>query len=69
MKAIIEFTLPEEREEHRLALDGGAWMCAVHDLDELLRTTIKYTDIRTVEIEAVRKKLYEILAARSLNLD
>ncbi len=31
MKAILEFNLPEEEAEHRLALDGGKWMSAYYD--------------------------------------
>lgn len=69
MKATLEFDLPEEREEHKLALDGGKWMSAIHELDEWMRTTEKHTDIHTMEIGALRKKLYEILEDMGLTFD
>lgn len=69
MKATLEFSLPEEQEEHKLAIEGSCWMSSMHDLDEWLRSIEKHTDIHTVEIGVVRKKLYEILDNNQLSFD
>lgn len=42
MKAILEFTLPEDREDHQIAVDGGKYLCVLHALDNDLRNRIKY---------------------------
>ncbi len=42
MKATLEFNLPEEAEEFRVAQDGGAWKSVVWDLYEELRRWSKY---------------------------
>ena len=42
MKAVLEFSLPEERWEHERAVHSGeAWM-ALSDLDNYLRNLIKH---------------------------
>lgn len=42
MKAIIEFSLPEEKYEHRQAVFAAdAWM-ALKELDQELRNLLKY---------------------------
>lgn len=44
MKATLTFSLPEEAEEHRTALDAGRWKAAVAELDRVLRNTAKHGD-------------------------
>lgn len=44
MKAILEFTLPEEREEHQIAVDGGKYLYVLHAIDNDLRGRIKHGD-------------------------
>jgi hypothetical protein len=55
MKAILEFNLPGEESEHKLALDGGKWMSVCHELDQWLRSE---TGPRTPLI--AQKRLYPI---------
>lgn len=51
MKAILEFNLPEEQEEYKLARNGLNLSCAVWDYDqEVLRSIVKYNN--TAEIKA-----------------
>lgn len=69
MKAILEFTLPEEDAEHRLALDGGKWMSVCHELDRWLRSIQKHTDRETLTVEEVRARLHEEIASSGLSLD
>ena len=65
MKAILIFNLPEEQEEHRLALDGSQWYCAVDDLRNWLRDRIKHHD---EPYDAVWDELFRILEDRDLTL-
>lgn len=71
MKAILEFTLPEENHEHQDALRGSDWKCAVDDLLRYLRTQIKHAENSADEyrtFERVWEQLFEILEERDLNL-
>jgi hypothetical protein len=42
MKAILEFTLPEEASEHRVAVNAGDVLSTLSDLDTDLRSHLKY---------------------------
>ena len=69
MKAILEFNLPEEESEHRLALDGGKWMSACHEFAQWLRSIEKHTDRETLKVEEVRSRFYEELNSAGLSFD
>lgn len=71
MKAIMEFNLPEEREEMYDALDGGKWKQAMWDLDQHYRGIMKHGDDETAaeNAEKVRDKIREICDDWGLNLD
>lgn len=63
MKAILEFQLPEETEEHKMALDGMKYSIVLHDLDNYLRNKLKYEDLSELQNEIyqeIRDKLYEL---------
>jgi hypothetical protein len=73
-KAILEFNLPEEEQEHRDALEGTAWKVAMWDLDQFLRNAIKYgcdqcEDNKYSAFEHIRKELYDILEINNLKID
>lgn len=71
MKAILEFALPEESQEHQDALRGSDWKYAVDDLLQYLRTQIKHAENSADEyrtFERVREQLFEILEERDLKL-
>jgi hypothetical protein len=42
-KIILEFDGIEEQEEAKLALNGVSWYSAMHELDQKLRSHIKYS--------------------------
>lgn len=42
MKAILEFNLPEETEEHESALNGGKYKAEIENFSSKLRTIVKY---------------------------
>ena len=71
MKANLEYTLPEEAEEYRLAIDGIAWYSVVSGLAEVMRERLRHEtltpDMRMV-IEELQKYLYEELDNRKLFL-
>jgi hypothetical protein len=73
MKAILEFTLPEEQAEFDCAVHGVKWMSAMWDLDQYLRKKIKYESEGMSEdtfktIEECRERLHEILKEEGLKL-
>jgi hypothetical protein len=65
MKAILEFDLPDEQHEHKLAIDGQKWSCAMWDIDQHLRSILKYEDNISEEVydkvDSIREKLYQCL--------
>lgn len=69
MKAILEFNLPEETGEHKLALDGGKWMSVCHVLDQWLRGIQKHGDQKTLTVDEVRERLHEELDSSGLSFD
>ena len=69
MKAILEFSLPEEAAAHRLALDGGKWMSVCHELDQWFRSAQKHGDLKTLKVDEIRKRLYEELDSAGLSFD
>lgn len=71
MKAILEFTLPEESHEHRDALQGSEWKWAMDDVLNYLRSEIKHVNHTAEEyriLETVREKVSGILEDRGLDL-
>ena len=42
MKAILEFNLPEDKEEFDVASKGMDWSLVAWDIDQLLRDKLKY---------------------------
>jgi hypothetical protein len=72
VKAILQFTLPEEQDEHRMALHGQDWALSMWDLEQELRKWLKYGhEFASAEeaLEAVRECLYQALDERHLSLD
>ena len=73
MKAILEFDLPDDSDEFRLASTASNWYAALWDLDQYLRSRIKYEDTISDEaydaVQAARDKLYEILSERNISFD
>lgn len=72
-KIILEFDSIEEAEDARTALDGYKWKLAMWDLDQHLRSELKYNENISGETDtaydAVRERIREILESYSLNLE
>jgi hypothetical protein len=72
MKAILEFDLPNDKEEFTMASTSGDLWQAVHSFDQWLRSQIKYNDNLTDEQQTsyqnIREKLYEELGRLNVTL-
>jgi len=72
MKAILEFTLPEEKYEHKAALQGADLRLTVSNLDNMLRGFLKHGHsfkTATEALEAIRASLREDLDYYNINLN
>ena len=58
MKAILEFKLPEDREEYVAASRGMEWALLVLDIDQFIRNKIKYEQDKDGILQLVRDRLY-----------
>jgi hypothetical protein len=70
MKATLEFNLPEEEEEFNVANKGMNWALLANDLDQSIRSMLKYhpEEYKTGEqaLEHIRSELHDIMAERGL---
>jgi len=71
LKAILQFNLPEEHEEFRLANEGAHWQLVVWEFDQKLRGYIKHGhEFKSADeaVEHIRKQLHEEMNDRNLQL-
>lgn len=74
-KAILEFDLsePDDASEHMRMLKSLDILVVLWEMDQYLRTRLKYEDNISDDeykaVEAAREKLYDIMNARSVSLD
>ena len=72
-KVTLEFDPFEDREEMESALNGAKWKMLVWDLDQHLRSELKYNDAITGEVyealEKVRNRLHELKTDSGLTLE
>ena len=69
MKAILEFNLPEDKEEFDAASRGMDWALVAWEIDQLLRNKLKYEEhVRDTRntLEELRKILNDMLADKGL---
>jgi len=72
MKATLTFKLPEDRDEHRLALHGADFYCVLFGFDSYLRACQRYGHgFKDVDdaVEKIREKLHEEMEDRNLSFD
>jgi hypothetical protein len=72
-KAVLEFNLPEEEQEHRDAIEGTSWKLTVWDLDQILHNALKHgcdqcQDNRDAAFEYIRNELHNTLDYHKLSL-
>ena len=72
-KVILEFDPFEDKYEMESALNGTKWRGLVWDLDQYLRSELKYNDKLDGEaydaVEKIREKLHELKNDEGLTLD
>jgi hypothetical protein len=71
MKATLEFSLPEERDEYIFAVNSGEMHGVLRRLDEAMRAMLKHgfpdeLPDRTALAEKVRRDISEVLRLVSL---
>lgn len=74
MKAILEFNLPEEDQEHAVAVHGKDLYLSLWDLDQWLRGKVKYSEGKEWEnyedaLDDTRKQLREIMTGYGVSLE
>lgn len=72
MKAILEFSLPEEMTEHQTAIDGHKWCLVVEGTLRDLRSQIKYQDLPDdvrAALEGVRSDIFDRIDDEGLRLE
>jgi hypothetical protein len=52
-KATLEFNLPDEQHEYRLAIHGSDWWSVVHALDAECRNRLRYESLEPELIKAL----------------
>jgi hypothetical protein len=67
MKAILEFNLPEDKEEFDVASKGMAWALLVWDIEQFIRNKIKYEQDKDGILQLVRDRLYFNMEEKGLN--
>ena len=72
-KVILEFDPFEDKYEMESALNGAKWRGLLWDLDQYLRSELKYNDKLNGEaydaVEKIREKLHELKNDEGLTLD
>lgn len=72
MKAILEFELPEQHEEFQNAVNGSNYKHAHWQLDQLLRSEMKYKELSKDTYKAYeycREQLRKILEQDNLFIE
>lgn len=73
MKATLEFNLPDDKEDFDLATRALSWYSIVWDMDQYLRSRLKYEDSLSEDsykaLEEAREKLREIINDKGVTLE
>lgn len=74
MKAILEFNLPDDQEDFKLATNALSWYSVCWELDQDLRAKTKYAsdDLSQDKYDAyeeIRDTLRELMSSRDVSFD
>ena len=72
MKAILQFNLPEENHEWQNALDGCKMRSVLWDVDQWLRSKLKYEELADGQYDAfkeTRDHLRRLLIEENIDLE
>ena len=72
-KVILEFDPIEDRDELHAAINGSKYALAFYELDQHLRSEVKYNDNLSEEVadalDEIRNKIREILHDNGLTIE
>lgn len=73
MKAILEFSLPDDQEEYETASNASKYRYVLTELSEHLRRRVKYAPDNQLEevtlaLEGIRDMIYELLRQDNVTL-
>jgi hypothetical protein len=68
MKASIEFQLPEENDDFKMASQAAAFQSAVWEFDQWLRSISKHGDSLMIDVDVVRDRLRSELSDNGCSL-
>lgn len=69
MKVILEFDLPEETDLYQHAMNGTRYLYVLQELDNELRSLVKYENKEVISIEKVRDLIRSLSDERGVTLD
>lgn len=79
MEAILKFSLPEEQNEHELAINASKWYVTLWDVDQHLRALLKYganggvkmEDLKTADeaLSSVRDFIHTTMEDQGIRFD
>lgn len=72
MKAIIEYNLPDDELEFKVASNAHGWWSVIYDLDQHLRSKTKWSEMTQEQYdvyENVREQLYNLMQENKVSLD
>jgi hypothetical protein len=72
MKATLEFNLPEETEEFETASNGWRYKSILCELDNHLRSKVKYENLNDKDYEIyekIREQLWGLIHDENVNLN
>jgi hypothetical protein len=69
MKAILEFSLPEDREDFVMADSGSDLYAAISEYSNRLRGMYKHENIGVIKTFDARQLLFDILREYNINID
>jgi hypothetical protein len=72
MKATLTFNLPEENHEYSNAVDGSKMRSALWELDQWLRSKLKYEELSDGQYDAfkeTRDELRRLLIEENIDLE
>lgn len=55
MKAILEFNLPDDKEEYEMTVSAMKYFTVIWEMKQELRKKIKYSELSEAEYEAYEK--------------
>jgi len=67
MKAILEFNLPEDKQQFNVAVKAMDWALLAWDIDQFIRNKIKYEQDRDGVLQLVRNELNFQMEEKGLN--